>query len=454
MKWIVLVATLCAIVTPAAAQGQLPVASRLTTPGGVSVLHAPVPGAERTVIQFLWRDAASISNPALSWLQALAPANLADGPANETKGAYSERLKDIGAGYNWSVSSLGLQFSISVREKELSAGAEAIAAMLAMPRFSESRFDEVRGRVTQTWQQNLAEAEPQANVIAARLQGGRAPVIGVRAMDLATLKRGDLAALIGWRKQVMGRTNLVVTAAGPSATGDVARAVDTMLASVPAGGPASAVADAPMEAMPRSVHLARSSAQTVILLTAPMRIEPGLESALQRMAFELLSGGFNSRLYRAVREGLGAAYGVRAETIILGRRERLLVLRAPVDHARARAAHEAMVVEYDRFWRDGATEAELAALKQAARLLFAELARNTGQMAMQLTASAAEGLPDDGLQRLPAAIEALTLAEFNAFIRARLPAPPLGLVIVGPAETAPKADCVITALADLATCGK
>ena len=77
------------------------------------------------------------------------------------------------------------------------------------------------------------------------------------------------------------------------------------------------------------------------------------------MAVEVLGRGFNGRLLKAVRERLGAAYGISAVLQTVDAGTRALFIHTPVANDKAREALATIRSEYARFVADGVTDEEL-----------------------------------------------------------------------------------------------
>jgi predicted Zn-dependent peptidase len=92
-----------------------------------------------------------------------------------------------------------------------------------------------------------------------------------------------------------------------------------------------------MRTLPKLVVLERKVVQTAIVAggASGWRLEPDLLPGT--MAARALGGGFESRLVRAVREKLGAAYNIRAGFQQLHPRAIALVINTVVDNSKAAA---------------------------------------------------------------------------------------------------------------------
>ncbi len=193
--------------------------------------------------------------------------------------------------------------------------------------------------------------------------------------------------------------------------------------------------------------------QTILQMGGLATVKQGAEVQLYRIASSTLSGGFQSRMYKAVREKLGAAYGVQGGIYRLDTDGRhLFSVKAAVDHDRAVAAMAAMREEYALWWEKGITQDEMDDVRGRMRTGRAEAMRNPAGIAGTLINGLSLGRPDDMIAMDEAQLARITVAEVNAFIRVNLPRPPLAFVIVGPENAAFKVDCVIKAVEEADRC--
>ena len=104
-----------------------------------------------------------------------------------------------------------------------------------------------------------------------------------------------------------------------------------------------------------SVVPTRPVVQTVIAMAAPTSLPVNEHSVRADMLMSILAGGLQSRMYRSVRERLGAAYGVSAALNLANPAAYVLSIRSLVANDGARDALAAMSEDYARFVSGGVT---------------------------------------------------------------------------------------------------
>jgi len=165
-----------------------------------------------------------------------------------------------------------------------------------------------------------------------------------------------------------------------------------------------------------------------------------------------LSDGFYSRLYHAVRERLGAAYGISTSMQAVDLDLRLLLIQTAVANDKAREALAAIRAEYARLMADGLTAEEVDPLRRKFATRMSEQVRRAAQLAPLLLTFALHDFPDDYLATYEARLRDQGLSAINADVRAKFPPLPLTTVVVAPSAEGFEADCVIKARDEISRC--
>jgi zinc protease len=275
-------------------------------------------------------------------------------------------------------------------------------------------------------------------------------MLAIYAADPAAYAQVEVGDIDAWRRAVLGRRHLVVASAGPLTPQEVAPLIDRMFATLPAGGHAIGARPA-VKSSGRLIVLERPSAQTAIAAGGLSGFVAEPDTLPGTMAVRILGGSFDSRLTKAVREGLGATYGIRAGFQQLHPAAFTMVISSAVDSARAAAALAAIRKEYAVF-RSGVTEAEVAPVRSKLISEAREQLRRSPAVAQRVREMTLSGYPIDYLATYEAQVNAQTPATVNAAIRARFPAEPLTVVVVAPSAEGLGADCVIKAPAEIGRC--
>jgi zinc protease len=200
------------------------------------------------------------------------------------------------------------------------------------------------------------------------------------------------------------------------------------------------------------VVLERPVVQTIISAGAPTGIAITPDIVRSQMAVEVLGRGFNGRLLKAVRERLGAAYGISAVLQTVDATTRALFIHTPVANDKAKEALATIRSEYARFVADGVTDEEVGPLKSAYISRNHDLTRRSPALAGLILGLTLQNFPDDYIAGYAARVRAFDRAAINEDIRTKFPPPPLTFMMLAPSAEGLGADCVIRSPEEIARC--
>lgn len=449
MRRLVLLAACLLGLAPALAQT---VMTRQTTPGGMAYQHAAMPGLRYQVMHLGFKDALRLTDPADAFIPLLAPDALAEGPAGVGSAAFSETLEDLRAGFAISGQDDALRLSFHAYAGDFSTAADHIAALLKAPALSSRLFGRLTRDARLAALHNGRSAENLAyGMTLASLLAGHPRLPGL-LREPAVYDAADPARLRAWFAARVARGNLVVATAGPLPPATLGPIIDRLAAALPQEAQAPA-AEPPLPAV-RAIRLVAHQPvlQTQIFAGVLVR---GLDPARRvpvDLATNVLWSGFSSRLFMALRERLGAAYSASGQMIRISPHDQAAVIRTAVDPALAVAARAALAEEYARWWREGLTQEELEGARGRIAMWRREGQRAPAGLAGAMVSGVLAGQGDDPIGQAEARLNAATLDEVNAAIRAHFPAEVQVHVAVAPEGLAPPADCLVREPADVALC--
>lgn len=211
----------------------------------------------------------------------------------------------------------------------------------------------------------------------------------------------------------------------------VAGLLQKYLTPFPAGAAAApAAVPKPVPVVAKKDYLAKRTVQT--FMSYGFRL-PGLSGrgyALASLVENILGKGVGSRLW-PLRQNERLAYNVDADAQLM-KDAGLLEVYLETDEANRAPALEGLTRMLNDLWRKGIGNEELAAVKAMARANLLRDNETKDKRCSNLAFWEGMGLGADFFERLPAEIEAVTLAEVNDYIRAVLDPDKAHLVVVGP----------------------
>ena len=426
---------------------------RERTVAGIAYKRIPLGEAPMQTIQFLWLDGSPLALAGKAALSALGPAMMHEGPRGEKRGEIQELMSDLQASFRFAASGETVTLTLTAPPESLPAAANVLKRFLEAPGFPERRLEtHRRARILGT-RQSLASGDTIAGQLRLRFllePGAHRDFLRIDPEHYATVSVADVA---DWKARVMARDTAIIATSGPVGREAIAAEIDKLVGVLPERARRS---DPPPLAFrsfgKRIVYEKPDAAQTIIVAYGPTTIAPGRERFKADLALARLGGGAQGRLFRVLREKLGATYGVSAGTDQMALGRFAFAIRTSVSHDKAAAVIEEIGREYRRWREDGVTDAELQAAKSQARSSWSESMKQPGTVASMAVLAEVIGLGDVTFADFAAAREAVTREEINAYIRAHFPQWPLGLVIVAPKADGLGADCVIKALEEAARC--
>jgi zinc protease len=452
MKAIVRVALAAACLGQAVPAFAEPVVVAQRTPGGLGFRQVFMPDDTHQALNFAWRDGSAVALPGKEALADLGPALMMEGPEGSSQSAMLEQLSDLQA-------SMGLRGTASFIGGHLSAplarfaeAGEILARVLddpALPQDKLARLQKNRAAASQ-------QASETAETLAQRLFDGllledgpyRRLLMGEPSM-FAQVTRADIVA---WRRAILVRDGIVIVTAGPMGADEIGRAIDRIFGGLPASGRVPARPAPVFRPSGQLVVVERSTVQTAVIAGGLTGLAVTPDLARAEIAVSVLGGGFTGRLMKAVRERLGATYGVSIALQPIDADTRVLAIRSAVANDKSREALAAIRGEYSRYIAEGPTELEIEPRKQIFINRANEMLRRAPATGAGLITAALHDFPDDFLMTYASRIRSYDGAAIKADIRANFPKPPLTIVIVTPSADGLEADCIIKAAAEIARC--
>jgi zinc protease len=420
------------------------------TPRGVRYAFLAQPFENTVALAFSWWDGFAQARPGQELLGRAGVAWLQAGTERLPEGQFREELRDdqIGLGLGTGNRSTGGWVSAPPDRLDLAAG--RLREVLLTPALSERALARLHRRHASSFEQAREMPGTVARSMLIELLADRNPFVPEEAAASLRIRgageRFGRPEVEAWRRAVFARDTLVVGAAGATTEEAVVAAIDRAFGELPERASLPAPPGVAFRRDPRTVVIERPVSQTSLVLGAGSGLvwADELDMPLSSIALNAFAVGPSSRLFRTVRDELGASYGSTAALPMLGGAARYLVISSSVDPASAPRALAVIRAEYERFRREGLTGAEFDAARARVVNGIEEQARRAGAAAgllrdlLRQERRVAEGL--DVLERLR---HRLTREDVNALLRERWPEPPLTAVIVAPSADGFGADCVV-----------
>jgi zinc protease len=434
------------------APGRAQTVTRELTPAGLAFRHIHMPEDHSQALHFAWKDGTATALPGKEALPALATALIMEGPRGFSRSAMIEEFRDLRATAMLSATVDVTQGHLVAPPEKFADAARLFARVLADPVLSAERLADIARNRATVGRQVEGNAETLAQRLLARLLIADGPHRRHGTSEPGIFERVTVADVEQWRKDVLVRDGLILVAAGPFDAAAAGREIDRLFAALPQAGNPPVPLRAVLRAPGKLVVLERAVVQTAIAAGGPMQLAITPDVARTQLAVAALGGNSSARLWRAVRERLGAAYGISAALQPADVETRWLLIRTAVATDKAKDVLSAIREEYARFVADGPTDAEVEALAGLFVRNNRERLRRAPTLAANLLGLALLGFPDDYLATYESRVRRYARAAIEADMRATFPKPPLTAVMITPSAEGLSADCVIRSPEDLPRC--
>ena len=165
--------------------------------------------------------------------------------------------------------------------------------------------------------------------------------------------------------------------------------------------------------------------------------------------------GKQSRLFKALRSGLGASYGFSAGVIGYTRDYRMLHMSGEIETARLEEALKEIEDAYQEFHKSGVGPIEFPVAQSISRRKTSKLLQDPVNMAFSVTEAMRNGFGRDYVQKILESIDDMERSAVNEIIKTSMPAFDQMLkVIVTPDKDAIEGACVISSIEQARECLK
>lgn len=428
--------------------------STAPTPGGIPLTHFVIPDAKDQILRLVWRDRSAQYQLDAIGVYALATGTMmASGIPGLDGGALQEELNDLNASLSFSRSAGFTSAGFSAPNSEVAAVSEHLGRLIREPRLSEVQLRRRKNFLMNNLAANDRKPENFAGWILQRASLGNHPLNALNQLEPRDrLTSATVQDIENWQRTRLARSNLQAFVVGTMSRDDAAAMVDRLADELPKDAPVEPSIPVALKPMVKTVLLLAEVEQTQLRIGAPVNWSSRGEEGMARgLASSILGGGSQSRLFRAIRERLGAAYGASSGFETLSPEIGLFSMQAAVQHEKALDALAAFRTEYDEFRANGVMDDDVNPIKLRWQAGFRQSMRNTGSAIGALVSSYTSGNGIDAPNRYAARLASIDAAGINRRITERMPEK-LATIIVAPKDIGFNADCTVRTVKEAVAC--
>ena len=419
-----------------------------TTPGGLKFWHLQRADAQRSVVLASFVDVFALKHPDKIAAPIVGASLMQSGPKGISSGEFNEQLKDLQARGGVSVSPMSALFSVEAKPDDLREALDLCIRLITDPALRQTDIERIRKATVA----NRARLETNRGGLAAYLMRKLTSFDGPfgRWAEPEEIVKIGAADVELWRGEVFARDNLTLITVGTQDADAFGAMIDSAFSELPAkAAPTDAIAPAPVYSG-KTVVLERDGTQTAIIMEGALAIN-NREGPAATIGNNVLGGGLDRRLSKAVRGEQGATYGISSGIGQLAPGQRTFSIRSSLANDLAAAGLNRAREEYQRWRNDGVSEDEAAAARSLLATNFDKGAETPGGKAFALIAMLRTGRNAEDEALYAERVRQTDVGEVNRVLREKMPAK-LTTLIVAPKAEGFAADCIIKEVSEIDTC--
>ena len=426
------------------------------TPDGHVFHHFDMPEAERGTVVINWPAGLSEMDPDKAVTPRIAVNVMLNGGAGDRSADdLKADFEDLDAGSELRVQPDQVRGLILAPQDTWAEAAGIANDVIARPKMEQSTFlrerermlDNSKGRINFIWGNawTLARDIMLADHVT-RNYWSLLPHDGIQAVTLDDVK--------AWRAAAMTTHGIEITSAGDASPEIVAKAIDTALSGLSDNAPPAIVPMPEMNFPGVTIlyHAPEAEKSLIMVLGELPTGSEGKDFALN-LGIGILGYGKQSRLFKAVRTSLRAAYRYGAWYDAFTRSRRIMAFGGEVDTELLAEALKQTEETYEEFRQEGVSWLEYQFGKRFYRDRLATSLTKSEEVAYLMMEARLDGLSDNHVPTIIEQLDDIERSDVNKFIAQEMPPFSQMLrIVVSPDPQAIAGACVIKNYNEWASC--
>ncbi len=418
------------------------------SPGGIEFWHLQRDAWPRAVVLGNFLDSFALAHPEKIATALVASALSTSGPKDMPPGEFNEQVKDLRGNGSLGAQAMQTSFFVEARPADIGEALDLYFGSILNPALREEDFSRLRQRSRANRARMLADSGSLSNYLLNRLTLDDGPF--GRWSDPDEIEKITAEDVAQWRREVLARDNLVISAIGNLDAAQFGAMIDRTFGKLPEYAVAGRAPTPKLSISGKTVVLERETAQTAIAMQGELVIEPA-EAAAVNIASNVLGGGLDRRLSRAVRGEQGATYGIGAGIGQPFPGVRTFSIRTQLANDLALAALTRAREVYSG-WRSGdVSEDEAAPARALLSTQFEKATESPAERAFTLMQMLRTHRSAKDEAEYAQRTRDAPLADINQVLREKMPTKFTTLIIAPKADSF-HPDCVIHAVSEVDKC--
>jgi predicted Zn-dependent peptidase len=337
---------------------------KITLPNGLRIILAPQQDSLAATVLILVEAGSEYETKNINGLSHFLEHMMFKGTVNRPDaGVISSELDGIGAEYNAFTGPEYTGYWAKVQKKQINKAIDVVSDLYLNPIFNPNEIEKERGVIIE--EINMYEDTPMRRVheLFSSLLYGDQPAGWDIAGTKEVIRKLGREDFVSYRSKHYVASKTVVVIGGSFGLKDVEKRIKNIFSGLPKKSKAKKIKTTEAQRAPAvSVKFKDSDQSHLVLGVRAFDVFDKRRYAIQVLG-NVLGGGMSSRLFRKVRDELGAAYYVRAEADLL-LDHGFFAVSSGVDHKKIEIVIKAVLEEMNRFKKELVSEAELAKSKE------------------------------------------------------------------------------------------
>ncbi len=337
---------------------------KITLPNGLRVILAPQPDSLAATVLILVEAGSEYETKNINGLSHFLEHMMFKGTVNRPDaGIISSELDGIGAEYNAFTGPEYTGYWAKVQKKQIDKAIGIVSDLYLNPIFNPNEIEKERGVIIE--EINMYEDTPMRRVheLFSNLLYGDQPAGWDIAGTKEVIRKLGREDFVEYRAKHYVASKTVVVIGGSFGVKDVEKKIRNIFSELPKKGKAKKIKTIESQKTPAvAVKFKDSDQSHLVLGVRAFDVFDKRRYAIKVLG-NVLGGGMSSRLFRKVRDELGAAYYVRAEADLL-LDHGFFTVSSGVDHKKIEVVIEAVLGEMRRLKKDLVSPVELAKSKE------------------------------------------------------------------------------------------
>lgn len=402
----------------------------VTSPSGIKAWLVEDHKNPIITIKMTFLGGSSADPKGKSGLAYLASGMLDEGAGDLDSAAFQRALAEDSIALSFSARTDSFSGTLTTLTETSDIAFHLLRLALGSPRFDAEPLDRVRGQIMA----GLRSRKENPNRIAGRVWWKAA----FPDHPYGTPRRGSLTSLPGltgadlelFARRTFAKDNLFIGVVGDISPERLGKVLDEVFAPLPATSGVPSIPDIDVTFNGDTMIVERPVPQSVVVFghRGIAREDPDWYAAT--LLFEVLAGGFGSRLTEEIREKRGLTYGISAYPLPLDH-SALIVGGVSTVNDRVAETIELLKEIWAKFGAEGPTEQEVRDAKDYVNGSYNLRFSNSGAIAGVLAAIQRQNLGIDYIERRGDIIEAITMADLKRVAKRLFIAEALTFAVVG-----------------------